>query len=226
MSINGNSKNGWRTQPMYSFAEVAHLAHVSTSTVRNWLLGYVTKRGEVSPLFTGDFDEEKACSFLQLIEIVVAAKFRKAEHVSFQAVRDAYDNARTIYGLEYPFARMNLKGIGGHIVHIIRIPGISLQALDRPEQYTLPNLVQETIEQLDYEHDLATRWYPVGKDIPIVVDPRISAGLPVIKGRGITVNAIYKRFKADQKIEFIEKDFDLKHGEVEEAIRYREKVPV
>ena len=45
MSDNGNSKNGWRTQPMYSFSEAAHLAHVSVSTVRNWLLGYFTERG-------------------------------------------------------------------------------------------------------------------------------------------------------------------------------------
>lgn len=226
MSNNGNGKNGWRTQPMYSFTEVAHLSHVSASTVRNWLLGYTTVQGEVSPLFKAHQEEDKVCSFLELIEIVVAATFRKAEHVPFKTVRRAYDNARRFYGLDYPFASMDLKAIGRHIVHIMRIPGASLQAIDQPEQYTIPNLVQETIGQLEYEYELAARWYPVGKNVPIVVDPQISAGLPVIKGRGITVEAIYKRFKADQDIAFIERDFKLQHGIVEKVIRYKEKLAI
>jgi len=226
MSNNGNGKNGWRTQPMYSFTEVAHLSHVSVGTVRNWLLGYTVEQGTVEPLFKGQFDEEKACSFLQLIEIVVAAGFRKSEHVPFRTVRLAYENAKKLYKYEYPFAHVELKAYGGHIVHIIRVPGISLQAIDQPEQFTLPDLVQETLSQLEYEYELANRWWPVGKNIPIVVDPQISAGLPVVEGRGITVEAIHKRFKANQKMDFIAKDFDLEFGIVEEVIRYAEKVAV
>jgi len=226
MSNNDNGKNGWRTQPMYSFTEVAHLAHVSVSTVRNWLLGYTTTKGKVPPLFKGHPEEEKACSFLQLIEIVVAAKFRKAEHESYKTVRIAYDNARKMFNLDYPFAHMELKAIGGHIVHIMRVPGASLQAIDQPEQFTIPDLVQETLEQLEYEYELATRWWPVGKKIPIVVDPQISAGLPVVQGRGITVDAIHKRFKANQKMEFIARDFDIEFEVVEEVIRYAEKVAI
>lgn len=226
MSNDGNGKNGWRTQPMYSYKEVAHLSHVSISTVRNWLHGYSTERGAIEPLFKQHLDEEKACSFLELIEIVVAAKFRKAEHVKLYRVRNAYENAKEFFGFEYPFARVELKGIGGHIVHIIRVPGISLQSMDEPEQFTLPGLVQETIEQIEYEGDLASKWYPIGKDIPIVVDPQISAGLPVIKGRGITIEAIYKRFKANQEIAYIEKDYKLERGIVEKVIRFREQVAV
>jgi len=224
--MSNNGKNGWRTQPMYSFREVAHLSGVSVGTVRNWLRGYSTEKGIVEPLFKGHPEEEKACSFLQLIEIVVAAKFRKAERESFKTVRRAYDNARRIWGLDYPFASRELKAIGGHIVHIIRVPGAALQAIDQPEQFTLPDLVQETLAQIEYEYELASKWYPAGKDVPIVVDPQISAGVPVIQGRGITVEAIYKRFKADQEIAFIEKDFHLEHGVVEKVIRFREKVGI
>lgn len=222
-----NGQNGWRTQKMYSFSEVAHLAHVSVGTVRNWLLGYTSTQGRVAPLFKSHQEEEKTCSFLELIEIVVAATFRKAEHKSFKTVRLAYDNARKLYDLDYPFASIELKAIGGHIVHIMRVPEASLQAIDQPEQYTIPGLVQQILtEQIEYEYELASRWYPIGKNVPIVVDPRISAGLPIIKDRGITVEAIYKRFKADQDIAFIERDFELKRGIVEKVIRFREKVAI
>ena len=48
------SANGWRTQSMYSFSEAAHLADVSTTTVKNWLFGYTVKGREVPPLFPSD----------------------------------------------------------------------------------------------------------------------------------------------------------------------------
>jgi uncharacterized protein (DUF433 family) len=217
---------GWRTQPMYSYREVSHLSGVSASTVRNWLHGYSTEQGEIKPpLFAGHLEDVKTCSFLQLIEIVVAARFRKAERLPFQTVRHAYDNARRLFNLEYPFAHMRLKAIGGHIVHIMHVPDVSYQAIDSPEQYTLPDLVQQILtDQLDFHEELASRWYPIGKNIPIVVDPRISAGLPVIKDRGVTLDTIYNRFKANQAIESIERDFEFEAGIVENVIRFREKV--
>ena len=222
ISANGN---GWRTQPMYSFKEVARLSGLSISTVRNWLLGYTVEERKVSPLLKVPPDTT-CCSFINLIEVMVAARFRKAEGTRYEVVKRTYENAKKLYSLEHPFAnsKLQLRAIGGHIVHMIRKKG-SLQAIDTPEQYTLPNLVVEMIEQLEYELELASRWYPVGKQIPIVVDPYISAGVPTIDGRGITVENIEKRFYVGKQTwEFIAKDLELEQGVVEEVIRFAPRV--
>ncbi len=218
--------NGWRTQPMYSYAEAAHLAHVSSSTVRNWLLGYVSGDRSVKPLFTSKSEQGPMVSFLHLIEIVVAAQFRKTERVKFESVRAAYVNAKNQSGLEYPFAHLRLEAIGGHIIKRMHDekPEENIQTLDSPSQWTLPSLILDTVKQIDYERDLAARWYPVGKEHHIVVDPRISAGLPTIPGRGVTIQAIRKRFKAGHRIEFIAQDLELTSDIVEAAIRYGEQV--
>ena len=71
---------------------------------------------------------------------------------------------------------------------------------------------------------MAARWFPVGKDIPIVVDPRISAGIPVIFGRGVSIEAIRKRFKARHRIEFIARDLALEPDVVETALQYAEQI--
>jgi uncharacterized protein (DUF433 family) len=165
-------------------------------------------------------------SFLQLIEIVVAGNFRKAEHVGFRTVRRAYENTKAQWGIEYPFAHLRLEALGGHIVQRLRSEqlGRSLQAVDTPQQWTLPGLVLDIIDQLDWELELAARWYPVGKDVQIVVDPRITSGLPTIVGRGVTVEVIHQRFKAGQRLEYIAQDFVLDSLLVEEAIRYAERV--
>jgi len=168
-------------------------------------------------------------SFLQMIEIVVAARLRKAEHARFQKVYEAYRNAQRLYTFEFPFAHIELEHIGSHIVHLIHgdRPKRSLQSLDNLAQWTLPGLIEIklVVGQLDYEHTLASRWWPIGKDVPIVVDPRISSGVPTIAGRGVTVEAILRRFEeAKLSIEFIAQDYELKSSHVEHAIRFGKQV--
>ena len=228
--INGHQAlNGWRTESMYTFSEAAHLANVSTTTVKNWLFGYTAKGRVVPPLLPSGNVE--MVSFLQMIEIMVAGRFRKSalggRSVPFSTVREAYMNARGIWNTEYPFAHLKLESLGGHIVHFLREGGSpdSFQALDAPEQWTLPGILRrETTDQLEYDDELAARWFPIGKTVPIVIDPRFSTGLPVVQGRGVTVQAIRKRFKAGLRIDFIAKDFDMNPDLVETAIQYGERV--
>lgn len=215
-----NDINHWRTDPLYTFSETAHLAHVSPGTVRNWLLG----RDGQPPLFTEP--QTPMVSFLQLIEIIVAANFRKTEHVTYDRVRRAHENARQMFGLEYPFAQETLEAIGGHIVRRIHEDDSdkSLQSLDEPALWTMPGLIVGLVEQIEYEHELAAQWYPAGKSLPIVVDPRISSGVPTIVGRGVTIHVIHKRFVSGQRMDFIAKDFELEPNVVEEAVRYAERI--
>ena len=227
--INGHQAlNGWRTESMYSFREAARLANVSTTTVKNWLFGYTIRGREVPPLFLSD--NGAMVSFLQMIEIMVAGQFRKSalgKSVPFSVVRAAHVKARKLWDVEYPFAHLKLEALGGHIVHFMREGGSpdSFQALDTPGQWTLPGLLRrETTDQLEYDDELAARWFPIGRTVPIVIDPRLSTGLPVIQGRGVTVQAIRKRFNAGLRIDFIAKDFDMNPDLVETAIQYGERV--
>lgn len=228
-AANGHhSMNGWRTESMYSFGEAARLAQVSVPTVKNWLFGYTVGGREIPPLMPSR--NAAMVSFLQMIEIMVAGRFRKSipgrRPVPYKALRNAYSNAQQIFEIEYPFAHMKLAAISGHIVHFLENgdSNSSFQALDVPEQWTLPGMLKDTIDQIEYDYELASRWFPVGKQVPIVVDPRISTGLPVIAGRGVTVQTIRKRFKAGLRIDFIAKDFELEPDLVEIALQYCERV--
>ena len=228
MTGTDNTFNSWRTESMYSFAEAARLANVSVTTVKNWLFGYTVQGREVPPLFSSS--KNGMVSFLQMIEIMVAGRFRKSvlgKPIPFSKVREAYVNAQESWDLEYPFAHLKLEALGGHIVHFLKEGGLvgSYQALDTVDQWTLPGLLRrETTDQIEYQNDLAARWFPIGKQVPIVVDPKVSTGLPVIEGSGVTVQAIRKRFKSGLRIDFIAKDFDLNPDLVETALQYCERV--
>ena len=220
----------WRTGPMYTFREAARLTRISTLTVRHWILGGSNDSGQARPpLMSAKKGQGNFVSFLQLIEIAVAARLRKAEGASFKAVRSAYLNAQEQFGYEYPFAHVKLEAIGRHVVHVMRGAESvdSYQALDEPEQWTLPGIlaVAEVAAELDFEDELACRWWPVGKSSFIVIDPQISAGRPTIAGRGVTADAIFARLqKAREPIDFIMQDFQLNREQVEAALEYCERL--
>jgi uncharacterized protein (DUF433 family) len=79
------------------------------------------------------------------------------------------------------------------------------------------------MESFDFEGDLASRWFPAGKEVPIVIDPRYGAGRPTIPKRRLTVETLRKRWLAGQTFQFIAKDLDLEPTIVEDALRYAEK---
>jgi uncharacterized protein (DUF433 family) len=223
-----NDSDIWRTQPMYSIGEAAHLAGVSTATVRRWLQGYVPDRrrpSRKSPPVFGDRVDSPFVSFLQLAEIVVAGDFRKVGHVKLDVVRQAHANTRSESGIEYPFAHLELESLGGHIIRWIRKrDGARAQSVDSPDQWALPGLVAQRMQEFEYERDLAARWYPVGKTVPVVIDPLYSAGLPTIAGRGVTVAAIFRRWRAGQLIDFIADDLQVAPASVERTLQYAEKI--
>ena len=222
--------DSWRTEPLYTISEAAHLAHVSPVTVRRWLFGYAPDHRQPSrkspPVFGATEAGNPFVSFLQLVELVVANDFRKVGRVKLDVVRQAHRNARSETGIEYPFAHLQLESLGGHIVRWLQAGDrmSQAQAVDQPEQRSLPNLVEQRIRELEYERDFAARWYPVGKVIPIVVDPLFSSGLPTIAGRGVTVVTIHKRWKAGQLIDFIARDLEISTGLVERALQYADKI--
>ena len=213
----------WRTGAMYTFGEAARLSGVSVPTVRRWLQGYDTGNSATPPVF-GDVYDRPLVSFLQLIEIAMASRFR-TKHVSLKNVTKAYENAREQYKVDYPFARLQMEAWAGHIFDMMQADDHdSLSSLDAPGLKTLPGLVQEALASIDYEGNLASRWYPVGRDIPIVVDPRFAAGLPAIEHRGVPIAHIKMRFQGGQSIGYISRDLELQRNQVEQAIRYADQV--
>lgn len=209
------------TEPLYTTGEAAKLAGVAPATVKRWLQGYSTPTGPKAPVFGKDV-AGPLVSFLQLIEIVVASRFRHGK-VTLERVRKAHAVSLNRYG-SYPFARLRLQAWAGYILHLMEHDDGSLEAMDSPGTRTLPRLVTEAIAAIDYEDDIAVRWFPLGKQVPVVVDPRFSAGMPTIPQRRVTAAAVVRRFRAGQTIEFIASDLLLTREQVEDVIRHADQI--
>ena len=222
MPVLARPSEEWRTGPVYSVLQAAGLAHVSSATVRRWLYGYYQPGHQMRPVFSDRHDENAYLSFLEVAEIVVASGFRR-RGVRLERIRSARRYAANSMAIDYPFATLDMKQYGLHIVTEFQQqdPGTPLLVLDTQGQLTFPGMVAETLESFDWLDKWASRWFPVGKDVPIVVDPQMAAGRPTVEGRGITIDSIMRRFtKGKQDPTFIAEDYDLDEANVINIIRY------
>lgn len=216
----------YRTGRAYTVAQAASLAGTSPRTIRAWLKGDDRPERRIKPVF-GTVREDEELSFLELAEIVVAARFR-AYGGKLQKVRDAHSYARARWpDLAYPFASLRLKILGAEIIHQFdeEYGGAALAISTGANQFAMPALVEEALDLFDFDiqDEMATRWFPAGRDVPVVLDPRFAGGRLAIVDRGVTVETISRRFhRARQSIRFIARDLQLTPHQVEEALKFAE----
>ncbi len=215
--------NSFRTTRLYTIGEAARFAKVTPETVRRWLFGTVDQ----APVLNYGPDREKyVVSFLELVELVIARRFRR-RNVRIERIREGHDYARTELGIPYPFAWQNLAVQGGRILREFqeKNPGSPLVELNEGQQATLPGMVLVEFEALEWADDeFAERWFPCGKQVPIVIDPQVGAGAPTVVGRRLTVQSIYKRRKAGYSMTRIAKDTGMRVDDVDQILLYANDV--
>ena len=192
----------WRTQGIYD-VDVAHrLTGVSANSIKRWLEEYPAHIAELKPdwqdLWGRIQPQHYLLSFLEMVEVLIAGKIRFGQGGSYRKVRKYHDGLAAEWGTQFPFAHQNLSA------HVEGLPVSAGKAL----------------EQLDYEDGFASRWYPLGKDAPLVSEPRISGGAPTIRGRRVRVLDIRELFEAGESVQKVAEAFDLEDIEVETALRY------
>lgn len=220
--------DAFRIGKAYTVTQAARLAGTSAQNVSRWLRGYVAPGHRMAPVFGKQRGKAPlSISFLELAEIIVVARFRQPDdlgrrRISLDRLRRAHQFARTAFQLDYPFASLELRLEGGHILHefdTVEPDGAAL-ALDLHGQWVLPLPVRSALDLFEYDDGLASRWFPLGRNGPIVVDPHVGGGRPVIAGTGVTVDVIRNRFEAGESIRSIARDFEVETSAVEQALRY------
>ncbi|MAL19433.1 MAG: hypothetical protein CL670_04610 [Balneola sp.] len=209
---------------IYSVPEAAAILNMPVSKVRRW----VNKYWELEFLqgadasYTWGERREKAFHFLTLIEIIAVDSFREIG-VSFSKIKLAHSKLSEILETNYPFAHAELMTDGKRIFH--KYLEESLLEVDEKQQFSFTQLVAPYCQKIDFQDktQLAERFWPLGKDHEIVVDPHHSFGQPVIKGTNTTVETIYSMLNAGESPEFVASIYDLNLNAVEDVMSYMKR---
>jgi uncharacterized protein (DUF433 family) len=163
-----------------------------------------------------------ALSYLQLVEIAFVAVMRNLG-ISLQRIRQAREYLATAFQEEYPFAAYEFKTDGHHVLMELdqvegKDGGGKLIVADRHGQLAWKELLYQRFTEFEYEDNVAIRWHPAGPTSPVVIDPTIAFGAPVI--RGIPTWALRGRWKAGETLGDIAEDFQLDRKEVITALEF------
>lgn len=202
--------------PAYSVNESARYSGTTSQTVAYWHY----YGGKVGPAITGK-EKGKPLSYLQLIEVAFVATMRK--YMTLQKIRKAREYASQTFEVEYPFAELRWKTEGRHLLlNLQDFEGDaevdSLIVADQAGQEAWESAMAERFEQFDYEQGLALVWHVLGKKYPIIIDPRISFGAPII--HGLPTWVVKGRYEAGETIQEIYGDFHLKKEDIVHALKF------
>ena len=223
--------------PLYYPHLAARLVGMTPGRVKRWLYGYeysyeVPSTGERTvrkkePVVRGTDQESRYASFLDLVDLLFAKSF--VEHgVSLQRVRRALDEVQDLIGGHH-FARRVFFTSGREI--LLKMPeaggpSAMLQLLS-DGQWVIAPVIEQVGTQIDFDErtGLAERWYPLGHDGGVVLDPRIAFGAPTLVGRGVQTANVYDFYLAESRnAESVRKWLDLRRHEVRAAIDYEKRL--
>jgi hypothetical protein len=220
---------------VYSVAEAAFYARVSTQTMNRWVFG--DSRGD--PVIERQLStpSEKAVTFLDFIQTLAVREIRNRHRLSLQKIRQGVDAARERYSIEYPLACnhsiylfSDQRG-EGHGEIVIRLPsekvGVAEQCVQLTGKAKGNLMIIQVVEmflkniQFDPKTGLASEYSPLSDEgASITLNPHRRFGEPIVNPGGYTAETLWHATNTEGGIEAAAEAYGVSADEVRLANKY------
>ncbi len=222
----------------YNLGEAARLLGVEPDRVRRWVAGYtfllhsrdLGKRRRVqTPVLGTDLpviDRTRALSFVELMELRVVKAFLE-RGVPLQRIRTAAFLARENFGVQHPFASRKVYTAGKTIFAELAadISGNSVVELTKNRflQIQSGELLASCLDEIEFNEStsMAHRWWPLSRDFPVVLDPAIAFGAPIIAETAVRTSVVAGMARGDS-VEVAATSYGLTQAAVSAAVKFEE----
>jgi uncharacterized protein (DUF433 family) len=209
---------------IYTVQEIAKIFRLPYQKVHLWINKYWD--GELGKAYEQNYswqiENTKAVGFHTLVEFYVMLQLAEAG-VKTRQVLNAHKELAKSFSTNFPFAKRevleNISTDGKKIY--LKLNGDTI-TLDGSKQLNL-DFIKVFFKKLDFDNEmLASRFWPLGKDVNIVCDPHRKFGQPIINGTNIQAEAIYRMFLANEPIDFIASLYETSKKNVIDAIAFNQ----
>jgi uncharacterized protein (DUF433 family) len=187
--------------PIYNPAYAGKLVNLSPGRVKRWLQGYNYSyiSGEIN-IITGhkgpvikrpETELPNYATFLDLIDLLFVKQFLNYG-ISLQRIRKALNEAEQLIGGNH-FAQRSFFTDGKNIYMQVKNYADALLELLSSGHWVISEFIKELAHQIDFDEPsgFARRWFPLGPEGLVVLDPKISFGKPTIIGKNIPTASIF-----------------------------------
>jgi len=210
---------------MYEVGEAARLLGVHSRTLRNWLDGYTARGKPYRPVLRERPTGSDLLTWGEFVEAGFLNEYRRIQRVPLPEIRTYIDTWREKLQVPYPLAHQQpYAGPGRHLMDVAETrEGDTVIYRFHDGQLILTPWAQEFVRKVDFDHSIASRYWPAGRDQRVVIDPQRSFGAPTVEG--IRTEVLYEMFAAGDPIDEIADGYDLDRSRVEAAVRYESSRP-
>lgn len=219
---------------IYSVPEATRLTGVSGATIRRWTRGYRRiRRGQARlhpALWKSDFEPINGAisiSFLDLMEVRFVGHFTESGvpwRIVYKAAQEAMDMYKNPEA--HPFATTRFRSEGKRIfAEVIRNDG-NIALIDLVSNQTaFHKIVSPSLyDNLDFSREgIALRWWPIGRENLIVIDPMRSFGQPIVAREGVPTYVLADAYRAEHSDERVAKWHGVDVSSVRQAVEYESK---
>lgn len=222
-----DQKNIFLNTGIYTVLEASRLTGVSKERIRRWLRGYHSKlrNKNYAPLWEGQLpplENKVALGFLDLIEIKFVDAFLNIG-VSWAVIHKVREKAQKLYpDTNHPFCTKQFVTDGCQIIRDLhQETGENCLEEIATDQRVFAEFTKPFLKQLEFKAGtILERWWPLGIDHHVVVDPRKNFGQPTIVNEGIPTLILAKSFRANNSIEEVARWYEISAESVQEAVDY------
>ena len=211
---------------IYGIPEAARITRIPAEQIRRWLWGYryaaSGRPRQAPPLWrpgVPQIGEAHALSFRDLIEVQFVHRFRQ-QGLSLQSIRRTIDLATRLLDESYPLSSVKFKTDGKRILaQVIEDPNERGAVFDlETGQYLFEFVLDYLYDALEYsDFDELVRWWPLGKDRRVLVDPRKSFGRAVVP-EGVPTSILAGSYRAEGSVTAVARWFEVSEESVRDAL--------
>ena len=198
---------------IYLTSDVANILNLPYHRVYELMRGFWNS-------FTFGSEKNKAVNFYALIEFYIYFQCRQNK-LSAQRVKKFHHQLSKDFNTKYPFAHCK---ISTDFKNIWAEAKGNLVKADGKRQFDLVPLLDKFLHNVSYDgNNMAIRYYPLGKEVKVVVDPKHQFGQPIVDGTGIKTKSIYSLHLGGESEKRISNLYDIPIDKVRDAIRFHTK---
>lgn len=197
------------------------------SKLRRWVAGYAVSESEQRKYSFGKLAVEESgprrhFNFLTLIEVFTIAELREFG-VTPATLRRVRQELSERYETEFPFALEGLLVNGRKMLR--QLGDEALLELGTNGQQAFERIVEPFCTRIDFDKHTqhAERYFPLGDNRQVVVDPKHSFGRPVVFGTNITTETLFSLHSSGEQPEDLANDYELSMDQVASAIEFESR---
>ena len=214
---------------IYTLSTASKILKMNPQKMRRWIKGYTyyknTEYHSINPLFKTEFEynpEDVIISFLDLTELLFINSFIQYG-VSIQKIRQAAITASKLLETTHPFALQRIFTDGKSIFAEIAKMENDTSLLDLiNKQFQFKKIIEPLLYKcIDFnKNNYAERYWPLGKQCDIVLDPSRNMGQPILNKYNIRTELIYELYKTNHGIDEISNWYELDKNSIKAAIDF------